>query len=404
MIGWETKMDVISLYKQHISIRKICTLTCLSRNTVKKIIKNSHAPKGNRKTRSKLIDQFSKYVQNQYEAGFNSHLIHQQIQKMGFTGGYDCVQRYIRTLRLKEVASKKATVRFETAAGFQGQMDWGYCGHSVDKNGKKKSLYVFAYVLGFSRYCYVEFTESMNLEVLINCHKNAFDYCNGVPSQILYDNMKQIKINGNQLNPTMLDFSKYYGFSIKTCRVRRPRTKGKVERLIRYFKHNFLPGKSFSSLADANAQAREWMHSVANDRIHGTTQKKPSEMLPLEALQDHKVLAPFKLIKCAERKVSAEAFVSFEGNKYSTPPEAVCQKVTVENFGEQIKIYSKNRLIAEHSIEHSRGKTIAKEEHIAQMWKLSVTESNEKVIKKQYHQFNESVCERPLSDYEGVIA
>ena len=34
----------------------------------------------------------------------------------------------------------------------------------------------------------------MNLETLTKCHKNSFMYFNGVPEQILYDNMKTVVI------------------------------------------------------------------------------------------------------------------------------------------------------------------------------------------------------------------
>ena len=403
MIGCDEIMDVINLFKEHKSIRKVSKLTGKSRNTIKKILKNENAPLDNCRNRQSALAPFSEYISGRYETGLSAHLIHQELLKMGYSGSYDPVQRYVKTLRDKEVVSKKMTVRFETAPGHQAQLDWGYCGHSIDKNGKVKRLYVFAYVLGFSRFCYLEFTESMQQETLINCHKNAFDYCNGVPNQILYDNMKQVRLGPDKLNPVLVDFSQYYGFTIKTCRPYRPRTKGKVERLINYFKGNFLPGKSFSSLDDSNAQAKEWMNNVANSRVHGTTNAKPCELLPKENLSSHGALKPFDLIRCVERKVSVEAYVHYQGNKYSTPPEEVSKIVAVEHLGEKIKIYSKDRLITEHLYDSGKGKTIAKDEHVAQMWKLTTNQKSNKETPKEYHQFKESVNERSLADYAEVL-
>ena len=403
MIGWDEIMDVINLYKEHKSIRKVSRLTGKSRNTIKRILKNENAPLGNCRNRESVLVPFFKYISGRYEAGLSALLIHQELLKMNYSGSYDPVQRYVKTLRDKDAVSKKMTIRFETGPGHQAQLDWGYCGHSVDVNGKVKALYVFAYVLGYSRFCYVEFTESMQQEKLINCHKNAFDYCNGVPSQILYDNMKQVRLGPNKLNPVMVDFSQYYGFTIKTCRPYRPRTKGKVERLINYFKGNFLPGKSFSSLDDANAQAKEWMNNVANNRLHCTTGEKPCELLAKENLLNHIALKPFDLIRCVERKVSVEAYVHYQGNKYSTPPEEVSKIVAVEHFGEKIKIYSKDRLIVEHLYTSGKGKTIAKDEHIAQMWKLTTNQKSNKEIPKEFHKFEEKVNERPLTVYEEIL-
>lgn len=74
-------------------------------------------------------------------------------------------------------------------------MDWGYIG-KIKINGKEQDVYAFVIVLGYSRMKYVEFTTSMDLETLMKCHMNAFAYFNGVPEQILYDNMKTVVING----------------------------------------------------------------------------------------------------------------------------------------------------------------------------------------------------------------
>lgn len=404
MIGWDQKMDVISLYKEHNSFRKVCEITGLSRNTVKRIIKNKHAPKNNSRNRKSKLEPYFDYIKERFEKGLSAHLIHQEVVKMGFVGSYDPVQRYIKALKDKEAVSKKMTIRFETAPGHQAQVDWGYCGHSIDKDGKIKPIYVFAYILGFSRYCYIEFTQSMSQDVFINCHKNAFDYCGGVPTEILYDNMKQVRIGPNKLNPVLLDFSQYYGFSVKTCRPYRPRTKGKVERLINYIKGNFLPGKNFASIEDANAQARGWLVNVSNNRIHSTTGKKPCDLLAKEALVNHRSLKPFDLISCSNRKVSTESYIHYLGNKYSAPPEVVSKIVTVEHLGDSIKVFSKDRLIVEHVFAQGKGKTIAKDEHIEQMWKLTSSQPPYKPKPKSLHKFEENVNERALSVYEEVLA
>src|SRR5690606_41743958 len=59
-----------------------------------------------------------------------------------------------------------------------------------------------------------------------------------------------------------------FGIVPKVCRVRRPQTKGKVERAVRFVKENFLPGRTFVDLGDLNAQARTWCDEK-NRRVHG---------------------------------------------------------------------------------------------------------------------------------------
>src|SRR5699024_9374727 len=110
-----------------------------------------------------------------------------------------------------------------------------------------KKIYAFVMVLGFSRMLYVEFTHSMDLPTLILCHQHAFAYFGGIVGNILYDNMAQVRLPGTgEFHPLFADFAAHYGFAVKTHQVRRPRTKGKVERMVDYLKDNFLNGRSFA--------------------------------------------------------------------------------------------------------------------------------------------------------------
>jgi transposase len=78
--------------------------------------------------------------------------------------------------------NEKATVRFETMPGKQGQMDWGFFeDHLVYEDGKWKKLYCFLMILGYSRMRYIEFVTDMSTNTLIRCHQNAFRYFGGYP-------------------------------------------------------------------------------------------------------------------------------------------------------------------------------------------------------------------------------
>jgi transposase len=139
-------------------------------------------------------------------------------------------------------------------------------------------------VLAYSRYLYVEFTRSMTLATLIRCHQNAFAFFGGWPRRILYDNMRQVVVGPERVNARFLDFTRHHGFEVKRCRPYRPRTKGKVERSVSYLRDSFLNGRTFSGLDDINAQGRHWLGSVANIRLHATTQARPCDRLLEETL------------------------------------------------------------------------------------------------------------------------
>lgn len=127
------------------------------------------------------------------EAPYSAQRILEKIQEQGFEGGHSIVREYVRNK--KDQLDEKATVRFETMPGLQGEMDCGFFeDHRVLEAGQQKKLYCFLLVLGYSRMRYIEFVTDMSTNTLIRCHANAFRYFGGYPEEILYDNMKQVVI------------------------------------------------------------------------------------------------------------------------------------------------------------------------------------------------------------------
>lgn len=187
------------------------------------------------------------------EAPYSAVRILEKLQEQGFDGKYSIVKEYVRGKKMD--LDEKATVRFETMPGQQGQMDWGFFeDHAVLENGQMKSLYCFLLILGYSRMRYIEFVTDMSTSTLIRCHQNAFRYFGGYPEEILYDNMKQVvvkrllKQEDSTLNRQFEDFAGFYGFKPVLCRPYRGQTKGKVERTVQYVRDNFMVGIKYRSL------------------------------------------------------------------------------------------------------------------------------------------------------------
>ena len=149
------------------------------------------------------------------EAPYSALRILEKLREMGFNGGYSIVKAYVSSRKMD--LNEKATVRFETMPGKQGQMDWGvFEDHLVYEDGKWKKLYCFLMILGYSRMRYIEFVTDMSTNTLIRCHQNAFRYFGGYPEEILYDNMKQVVIKrllkqeDSTLNRQFEDFAGFY--------------------------------------------------------------------------------------------------------------------------------------------------------------------------------------------------
>ena len=129
---------------------------------------------------------------------------------------------------------------------------------------------------------WLKFYPRQTLATVIAGLEEAFAYFGGVPTELLFDQMKAVIIDdqraeGGKLleHPEFLRFAAHWDFRIRACRPYRAKTKGKVERPIRYLRDNFFYGREFIGDADLDAQRLHWLDGVANVRTHRTTQCVP---------------------------------------------------------------------------------------------------------------------------------
>lgn len=303
------------------------------------------------------------------EAPYSAVRIHEKLMEQGCDCKYTIVRQYVATR--KADLNEKATVRFETMPGLQGQVDWGFFeNYKVLENGEYKKLYCFLMILGYSRMRYIEFVTDMSTTTLIKCHINAFRYFEGYPEEILYDNMKQVvvkrlmKQSESELNKQFEYFAGFYGYKPILCRPYRGQTKGKVERTVRYVRENFMVGIRYNSLADLNSQAHAWCNKI-NAKIHGTTNERPIDRLSAENLLPLK--REYIIDKINLRRVEKDCLISYAGNKYSVPAEYVGRDVTVIVLDHMLAAYFEGKQIALHKLSYSRNTLNVNKEHYRSM-------------------------------------
>jgi len=199
-----------------------------------------------------------------------------EIRAAGYDGSYTQVKEYVRQIRPAPVP--EPVVRFETPPGKQAQVDFA---HFRVPWGRRYALVV---VLGYSRLLWVRFFPRQDANSLMNGLEQAFSFFGGVPAECLFDQMKAVVVgdkrdSGGPLleNIEFIRFANHWGFKARACRPYRAKTKGKVERPIRYLRENFFYGREFAGDADLDAQLSAWLREVANVRVHGTTGEKPRE-------------------------------------------------------------------------------------------------------------------------------
>ena len=373
MLNLDQFMNIRFLQRQGHSVRAIARLTGHSRNTVRKLLRATHTPTAKPRVRPSLLDPYKPYLIERWQAHRLSAVrLHPEIQAKGFTGSLKIVRRFLQTLRAEDQVDPRLTVRFETPPGEQAQCDWAEVGRFPQPDGTSIKLYVFVMILCYSRYLYIEFMRSMALATLIRCHQNAFAFFGGWTKRILYDNMRQVVVGPNRTNARFLDFARHHGFEAIRHRPYRPRTKGKVERTVGYVRTSFLNGRTFAGLDDLNGQGRQWLGSVANVRVHGTTQARPCDRLLEETLIPIAGLNAYQVAHSDVRTVGAEALVRFEKSDYSVPARFVGTRVSVDAGDSFIIIRSKDLIVAEHPRATGAGQRVEAPAHVRERWARSI--------------------------------
>lgn len=351
MISKEVFMEILAMHRSGKSIRAIAKVMGRHRSTIKKHLAGDDFPHY-RKTaaRESILAPHVQTVQDYLEEDdYKATWILDRLKNRGYEGGYDTVKRYVRTI--KERQTRLAYARFETEPGHQAQFDWGDF-QIEEPSGRTTMVYVFMIVLGYSRAAYVEFVERATLESFMYGHTRGFRYLQGVPAEILYDNMKHVVVGRDEagkaiFNAELLHFARHYGFQPRLCPPYSPWTKGKVERPIDYLRERFWRGYAYSTLAKANADVLAWLDETANKRVHGTHHQAIDErwreeipkLSPLPASDYDISLKVF-------RKVYRDCQLSFNGNRYVVPHRAVGQRVLLKAKNGQLRIYQDQDLLA----------------------------------------------------------
>ncbi len=242
MLEAEEAVEIRVLRRQGKSIREIARMLEVSRNTVRRYLRVERLPRYEREPQAGKLDPYKRYIAERMKAAapewIPATVLLRELRSLGYPGGITILKEHLAGLR--PVAKPEPLIRFGTEPGRQMQCDF-----ATIRRGRDRLSALLA-TLGWSRAAYVEFVSDERLETLLGCHERAFYFFGGVAREVLYDNMRTVVTDRDHYGPglhrynrTFLDFAHHYGFMPRLCRPYRARTKGKVERFIRYLRASF---------------------------------------------------------------------------------------------------------------------------------------------------------------------
>jgi transposase len=365
--------EINQLKREGLSILAISNLTGYDRKTIRKYLLGPEARPvyGPRPAPESKLEPFKAYLGERLQVGvWNGRVLLRELRSRNYKGGYTILTDWLRPQR--EAAHAIAVRRFETGPGKQAQVDWGHLG-SLATGGKDQQLWGFTITLGYSRRMMAEAATDQKLGTLLRMHERAFQEWNGVPEEILYDRMRTIWTGTDERgeiiwNAVFLDFARYWGFRPRLCRPYRPETKGKIESGVKYVRRNFLCGllgREPGNLADLNAELRRWVAEVANQRVHGTTHEPVMERWGEDRVGMHPVdgRGPYAYRDDEQRKVARDAYVAWQGSRYSVPWQYAGKEVWVREQGGAVEVRYSAERIALHAPAQRRHQVVTQSEH-----------------------------------------
>ena len=403
MIKQREFMMIHELKNEGLSISEIARRLGINRKTVRKYLQceRNDVAAVKRQPRASKLDSYRPYLcaRLREHPQLSAKRLLREIRQHGYRGGYSILADYVHTVR--PAAEVDYEIRFETPPGWQAQVDFAHFEMEfLAEPDLRRRLYLFAMVLGHSRYLWGRFCENQKLATVLAMHMASFEAFSGAPRQVLYDRMKTAVTGEDRdgrviYNLTLQSLLQHYGAVPRTCRPYRAKTKGKIERSFRYVREDFFAASRFETLEHLNECFARWLDEVANQRRHGSTGKIVAQAFEAEqpALQALPAV-PFQTLLALERKISCEGLVSYEGNRYSVPNGTGVRLVEVQVLPLGLRIVADGEIIARHAIAAGKGQTIIDPSH-RNPRRVSLAQ-------RPAPEDTARVAQRPLSFYDAV--
>jgi transposase len=306
-----------------------------------------------RPVRARRIDPFVGFIDETltvYPRLRSTRLYHMLVER-GYEGSTRTLRNYVAGVRPSP--KSEAYLRCERLIGEQSQIDWGHVGY-VDVPGGRRPLWVFVFLLAYSRARFAELVLDMTVESLRRSLLRAAEYFGGVTRQWLFDNPKTVVLGRRgdavRFHPELLDLAGTLRVQPRLCRVRKPTDKGGVERAVRDLKEGFFAGRTIQTVEGGNRELERYLRQVVLKRSHPRvadrtvedvlSEEKPHLLSLPENLPSQELVMPVSVDRTASIRLST--------NLYSVPPEYAGKTLTLVANEVELRLLDRGCEIARH--------------------------------------------------------
>jgi len=377
------------------SIRGIAAHLGVARETVARAVALESPPSYSRPVVASAFDVFEVRVR-QLLAEFPSMPATVIAERVGWEGSPSWFRKKVAVLR-PEFGPKDPADRLSYAPGDQAQCDLWFPATAVMTSTGPRVFPVLVIVASYSRFITARMLPSRTTQDLLSGMWALIDeQLQAVPRRLIWDNEAGIGRRG-RLAHGVAGFCGTLATKLVQLKPFDPESKGIVERTNGYLETSFLPGRSFTSPDDFNAQLAAWLPK-ANGRTVRALRAKPSSLIGLD--RDRMLALPpvAPMVAFTEQlRLPRDYYVRVLGNDYSVDPRAIGRMVSVSADLEHVSVHAEGRLIALHVRAWGSTQTITDPTHVLLAARLRDQFQRPRAVA------SDSGLVRDLSDYDRAF-
>jgi transposase len=348
MIPYEIREAIQALHRQGRAIREISRALKISRNTVRRVLRQKPAKTP---ASSALDPALVAVLPELYRRCKGNGVRIRELLKEAYDIeiAYSTLTSLLREQQLREPKRRSGSYTF----GPGEEMQHDTSPHRLELGGKPLTAQCASLILAYSRLLFMQYYPLFTRFEAKAFLTEALRFFDGACPRCIVDNTHVVVASGSGpdaiIAPEMVAFGEIFGMTFVPHAIKHSDRKGRIERPFAYIENNFLAGRTFSDWADLNDQARTWCEKTANAtpkrRLGMTAQaafvmEKPN-LLPLP---------PYipAVTQIQYRIVDTQGYIHLDTNRYSVPERLLGKQVSVHKRPEQVLIFAGQHLVAEH--------------------------------------------------------
>ena len=351
MIEADKRKAIYLLHQEGMSIRSIARRLGVSRQSVRRVIKEQgQMPVVVHADKLQIDEQLLRDLYGQCE-GRIQRMHEKLIEEYKIPVTYPTLTRRLRQLGISTPAQQRCH-RVPDEPGLEMQHDTTL--YTLVLGGQRTRLVASLLYLRYSKRRYLKFYRVFDRFKMKCFLHEALLFWGYAPAQCIIDNTNLARLRGLGKNavivPEMAAFARERGFEFICHEKGHCNRKAGEERSLFTVETNFLPGRDFQDMEDLNRQALEWATGRMDHRPQGKAGLIPA--VAFEHERGYLIELPAHLpapYRDHPRDVDQYGYIAFDANYYWVPGTGR-GTVKILEYADRLKIYLHRELLVEYPL------------------------------------------------------